>query len=350
MIPAATTVGSAFDLVFRRLRLSEPWRYKAPFLISVPYFLLHAAAASLGESLVAIFWALCTVVGIAGFGYFSNDVVDRRADSNASRPNGTATLSPLRTALVFGCFLAAALVPWLVYFPADRASLGLLAAEFLLLLAYAAPPLRLKERGLSGLVADSLYAHVIPAALAGYTFHLLTGRVYGDFPLFVATLACWQFVLGLRNVLTHQLTDVENDRAAGTTTYVTRRGERAADRLLRHVLVPLELLAWTAFLLVVTPTMPVLAAAWPVYLAVQGLNIARRPGERLFEPSYPRLDLFLNEYYLRWMPLVILLVMAASDSGMIVLFLLHLALFRNGITPWLLARGRRLRHAEGDLA
>jgi 4-hydroxybenzoate polyprenyltransferase len=329
--------------VLRRLRLTEPWRYKAPLLISVPYFLLAAGSASWAEALAGVLWALCTIVGIGGFAYLSNDVSDRQADLDAGRPNGTAGLSPARLALAFAAFLAAALAPWILYFPTDALSLGLLAAEFLLLLAYSVPPVRLKERGLPGLVADALYAQVVPALLAAHTFHALTRRSYEGFTAFAAMLGAWQLFFGLRSVLTHQLADAEHDRAAGTSTYVLRHGAQSSQRFLAFVLAPLELATWVGFTALAAATMPILAPAWPIYVAVTAVVIKVHHRQALATPLCDRLDRFLNEYYLRWMPLVILVGLCLRDGRMIALLLLHVAIFRNGLTPLLGAAGYALR-------
>lgn len=335
--------------VFRRLRLSEPWRYKAPFLMSVPYFMLFAASASFAKSLITILWSLCTIAGIAGFAYLSNDIFDRAADRAAGRPNGTTDLPAWAAALAFSAFLGAALAPWIFYF-VDVVSLSLLIAEFLLLLAYSVPPLRLKQRGGLGVAADALYAHVIPALLAAYAFYVVTGRTYGRFPAFVAMLGTWQLCVGLRSVVTHQLADAEHDRAARISTYVIRRGEQASMRLIAFVLAPLELAAWAAFTAVAAATIPLLAAGWVAYAAVTGLIVKVHLGQPLREPLCDRLDRFLNEYYLRWLPLAVLLALCIRDPRMIALLVLHLVLFRNGLTPLLRHAWYAVRPAGGASA
>lgn len=335
--------------VFRRLRVNEPWRYKAPFLMSVPYFMLFAASASFGTSLITILCSLCTIAGIGGFAYLSNDVFDRTADRTAGRSNGTAHLSTWRTAQAFAAFLGAALAPWIVYF-LDVVSLCLLVAEFVLLLAYSVPPLRLKQRGILGVIADALYAHVVPALLAAYTFYVVTGRTYGRFLAFVATLGTWQLFVGLRSAVTHQLADAEHDRAARTSTYVIRRGEQASMRLITFVLAPLELTAWAAFTAVAAATMPLLGAGWLVYAAVTVLIIKVHLRQPAREPLCDRLDRLLNEYYLRWMPLVVLMALCIRDPRMVAFLLLHLLIFRNGLTPLLSQAWYAVRPAGGASA
>src|SRR5262249_57433548 len=107
-------------------------------------------------------------------------------------------------------FLPVALLPWL-YLPLHWENGSLLGFELLLFVLYAFPPFRLKERGMLGLFADALYAHAIPAVLAVMTFSLMANRAYDHLTWFVLALGLWQFFLGVRNIVLHQLKDFDGD-------------------------------------------------------------------------------------------------------------------------------------------
>lgn len=338
-------IRAAFTLFFRKLRLSEPWNYKAPLLISIPYLFLYAGHTPFPAALLAIFCSLGTIIGIAGFGYFCNDLADRDADLKAGIPNGTQHLTKWQTVLIFALFLAIALTPWILYFPLNRISICLLANQFLLFIVYAAPPFRLKDRGLPGIIADALYAHANPALLAAYTFYLLTGQGYAHFPFLLATLVSWQFFLGLRNILQHQIQDVANDRAAGSNTYAVQIGEKAAFRLMKRLLVPLELSGFILFICMASIALPALALAWPLYVCTTAVIILLYWKEKLFTPFHNRLCSFVDHYYLRWLPLVVLAALCLHDLRMGLLVFIHLTLFNNEITPFfkhILFRSRRV--------
>ena len=328
-------VHKTFLLFFRKLRLSEPWNHKAPFLICVPYFFLFAADARFDFALLAVLYSLCTIIGIAGFGYFCNDLADRDADQKAGISNGTIGLSKWQIILIFTVFLTAALLPWVFYFPVDRVSVSLLIAQFFLFIIYAVPPLRLKERGLPGIITDALYAHANPAILAAYTFYLLTGEVYHLLLLFLATLFFWQFFLGLRNILQHQILDIDNDRKAGAYTYAIKTGEKTAFHIMKNYFVPLELIGFIAFTYVASLTIPLLLIAWPLYSLIAVLIIRLHWKEKLLIPLHDRLYFFMDDYYLRWMPVIFLVALCIHDLKMILLLILHLTLFKNGFTPFL---------------
>lgn len=336
-------------LLFKQLRLSAPWSFKVPFLISILYFYLYTGVLSLPTALLAVCCSLCTIIGIAGFGYFCNDVTDREADRKAGRPNGTLALTKMQIALLFAFFVVVALVPWVLYFPVNWVSLGLLAGQFLLFIAYATPPLRLKERGVLGLVADALYAHAIPAILAGYTFHLLTNQIYKHTFLLLGALGSWQFFLGLRNILQHQILDVEHDRGAGSCTYAVQAGPKAAFNLMKGLFVPLEILGFVTFTVVISLTIPVMVIAWPVYLLIAGLIVRLHWKEKLLHPLNDRLHFFMDDYYLRWIPLILLGALCLRGPRMGTLLLLHLLLFKNGLTPFFRAVLRSCRQVLARL-
>lgn len=312
---------TTFLLIFRKLRLSQPWNYKAPVLLCLPYTFFYATHVSLLSAVTAIACSLATGIGVSGLGYFINDLADRDSDRAAGILNGAEGLSRRQIALVIAFFATAFVLPWIFYFPVNRLLTGLLLAQVLLYLAYAVPPLRLKDRGLAGLLADAVYAHANPALIGAYTFFLVTGSSYTNFYPYCWTLVAWQFVFGLRSILQHQLADFHHDKTAGSKTFVVAFGANPARRLLKQVLVPLEACIFLLHTVLLSATFPALFALWPLYILIV-----------LFTQP-PWLYTFFDYYYLRWLPLVLLTYLCIRDPGMSLLLLLHLALFNNGLTP-----------------
>lgn len=314
-------------LFAKRLRLSNPWNYKAPVLMSVTYLAMSWLGFQLLEALQTFAWSLCAILGIAGFGYLSNDLGDRAADQKAGKANLVAKLSPIHIMVLLALFLALALLPWILYFPMNAFTVALLGAEFLLFVLYVLPPFRLKERGLLGVVTDALYAHALPAILALATLTLLAGKPLREGTLLFLGLGLWQVFLGMRNILLHQLKDAENDRKAGLHTWVTRRGEASVVAGLGKIIVPLELLAWLLLLGILVPLTWLPLVAWPVYLAWQ------------FPRQKECLDLrgwlyrYLDDFYIPYFPLVALLGLCIQDWRMMALALAHILLFKNAISP-----------------
>ena len=144
------------------VRLQGWWKAKAANLLAVLYSVTLITALPLAQALLLLAAALVTIVGIGGFGHVINDVSDISVDASAGKPNPVARLSPWQRLSLVGVVLAIALLPWLVL-PSDRLTIALLLIEFSLLLAYAIPPLRLKQRGIWAMFTDAAYAYALPA-------------------------------------------------------------------------------------------------------------------------------------------------------------------------------------------
>jgi 1,4-dihydroxy-2-naphthoate octaprenyltransferase len=322
------------DFLYRRLRLKNPWNYKAPLLISLPYFMISVCGVPRSAALLGILLSVCTIAGIAGVAYFLNDLGDIEKDRLVGRDNAVAAMGPAARVFVFVLMLAAALSPW-IYLPVTPLSAALLAAELALFVAYCFPPLRLKERGVLGLVTDALYAHALPAVLAVVTFSLMGSRRYPYLVPYLAALGAWQLALGLRNIVLHQLKDHDEDVASRTRTATVDLGPERVERLLRRAIVPAEVVTFGAFAAVVSLSMPFFAPAYLAYALWTWFRV--RSGATRPAPSTLREGLYVygDDFYADWLPLVVLGHLVVRAPAYWPLLAGHLFLFRNGIRGWI---------------
>jgi 4-hydroxybenzoate polyprenyltransferase len=322
-------VKTAIDLIVRRLRLRNPWNYKAPLLVAFPYVAIGAGRVPWDRAAVGILAALCTIAGIAGVAYFLNDLTDAPQDRLAGKDNAVADLHWPQRLLLLALFLTAALAPWL-YLPFTRATGALLAAELGLFVIYCFKPFRLKERAFWGLAADATYAHALPAVLSVLTFALMASEPYRDLPIFAVALGAWQFAVGMRNIALHQLQDRERDARAGARTLAVTFGPDKLERLLKIAFVPLEIVAFAAFAVVLTRSIPWLPLACAIYVVAAAIRL------KLLQQPFPAtlreaLYVFADNFYADWLPLVVLAFMIASVPATWPIGVLHLLVFRNGL-------------------
>jgi 1,4-dihydroxy-2-naphthoate octaprenyltransferase len=334
------------DLVYRRLRLRNPWNYKAPLLISLCYLAIALGRAPGDQALLGILASLCTIAGIAGVAYFINDLGDVRADLLAGKDNAVAGMNWRERALTLTVFLAAALGPWF-YLPFTRTSAILLAAEFGLFVIYCFPPFRLKERGFLGVIADAAYAHTLPAVLAVLTFAYLASEPIADLPALLLAIAGWQLALGMRNIVLHQLQDHDADVAGGNRTLAVTLGPERLATILKTVLVPLEIAGFAGFALAVSQSMPWLVPAYGAYVlfAAARLKLLRQP-----LPSTLRQGLYTyaDNFYADWLPLLILGYLLTQVPACWPIAVLHVTLLRNGLRQSMQdLRGRFLMPTRG---
>jgi len=279
---------------------------------------------------IAVLLSMCISVGVAGVGYLSNDVGDSERDRAIGKPNVQQGLSTTNLLLLYALFLSMALLPWL-WLPFTRYSAGLITLELVLFFAYSFKPFRLKERGVPGLVADALYAHALPALLAAYTFCLFAFQSVKSHMLFVASLCVWQFLLGLRNILFHQLQDAENDARSGTNTFVVRKGVQASEALVRLLLFA-EVVAFAVF---VAALASYNLLVLPAVLATFGwIYFHEKNG--LATHGYRKLAyVFLDDVYVKWLPVITLALLCLTNTTYASLFLLHFVAFRSRFKTYL---------------
>ncbi len=174
---------------------------------------------------------LLAIVPAAIYASVINDVTDLAADLEAGKRNGVAGRSRSMVATF----------AWL--WRDDALLLSCYLATWLAFSLYSLPPFRFKERGAAGVLCDAAGEQLFPALVA--VFLACRGAQRAVSGAWVASVAVWALAYGLRGIVWHQLTDVDNDRAAGFRTFA-RRHPRAAPVIGTYVVFPLELGAMAA--------------------------------------------------------------------------------------------------------
>lgn len=312
----------------KKLRLSNPWNFKAPFLVTVPYLVLLLAGDYVPNTLQLMLAAVTVIVGVAGIGYLTNDLGDREKDRRIGKENATEGLALPAILALFLLFITLLLAPWFVL-PFSKLSCALLGLELFLFFAYAFPPFRLKERGILGILADSFYAHLIPALLAAHTFQLAAQSNQRTYVYLLVFLCSWQLVLGIRNILFHQLKDLEQDKHSGTVTFVGAFGSIKTEKYLTTLILPLELLLFIGLISYITYAgiyvLPILAC-----LLYWLINFVSRRHE-MKEMGYRKLVyIFFDDLYCLWLPLFVLIALCLKSIYFLPVLAFHFLLFRNG--------------------
>ncbi|WP_421121251.1 methyltransferase domain-containing protein [Aquihabitans daechungensis] len=315
------------------VRSEKWWNGKVAPVVSVAGLALLAGPPATGKDLTRLVLFLVSAVGIAAFGHLVNDAADRVDDVRAGKPNPLVTWSGGQIGAAVLLALAVGVVPW-AFLDTRPVARVFLVVEPLLLVAYAIAPLRLKGRGLIGALTDAAYAYTVPLV-----WTLTVFAAPGPLPrAALGALAAWATFVGLRSILWHQLADLDGDRRVGARTAVVRLGRARAMFLVAGVVLPLELLAGLALLVVVgrgdLPWLPWTFAAYVLWRLFQVRYLWAEPllpsalrdrGDRVRLFGY----VLGNEFIERWLPLIVTILLATESAWWWLAVVVVLVAFEN---------------------
>jgi 4-hydroxybenzoate polyprenyltransferase len=309
------------------LRVGDWWEYHLLPLLVVSYTAIAVFAVPADVALPTLLRLMLSIVFVAAYAHAVNDLADAEADARAGKPNRIGSLPVWQRWALCLLLPIGGIAAWAGAGISTR-TVAILAGILLLQAAYALRPVRLKERGAWGLMADALHTHALPTLYCCSLFADLSGAsLWSAFPL--AALV-WSSLVGLRGILFHQRTDEANDRRAGVTTFVTTHGSERARSLVRRLVFPAEVLALGVLGLTLIPAAPAIVAACVVYGAAH--EPWRRAGPQpspFADPAPARKGSYvpLLAFYRGWPGVAILLLLSTRDPGYVVLLVVHTLLF-----------------------
>lgn len=343
-------MGTSATHFLRRLgavaRVTEWWGYKfAPILatcFATALLINHSIWALTGRLLLL----LLALTVAATYVSLLNDWTDRADDHAAGKTNRLAQVSAGRFAALLGsCVVAGA--AFMAYFWSVGHQVCLLyLGTWVAYSLYSLPPIRLKGRGLAGVLADAAGAHLFPQLLATALVSAWSQQTLP--PLWTGAVTTLALASGIRNIIWHQLSDAANDAQAGVRTFVTGRGTAPARRLAEWLAFPLELLALLTLLVISGRTLPVVfLGLYSGLVLVRGLHwnmtiVVANPG--------PQPHIILNEFYEVFYPLALLVAawqQNPTDGFALVWFL---GLFAYSIWPTIHTIGNAFGQLAGFLS
>ncbi|MHC5933169.1 hypothetical protein [Nostoc sp.] len=187
--------------------------------------------------------------------------------------------------------------------------------------------MRLKERGIWGVISDTAGAHAIPTLFFAATFlHLSTTPQPESIILTIAATA-WSFCAGIRGILLHQLWDRENDLKSGVKTLVTSLDVEKVRFWISYMIFPIEISLLILLVLVISRFAPILLVFFILYLLLKTINI-KLVLANAFEPAPTRkANVALHDFYEVWLPLALITLLSIREPLFLILLLLHIILF-----------------------
>jgi len=315
--------------LFNLLRGSDWWFYKIPPLLAIAYAEILLQSPPPQTALATLLALLASMFFVAAYGHVINDIFDVEVDLQAGKHNQIATLSNLQRILL--CIILAGLgfLPWLFIGFTSQSAI-LLAAIYILLTIYSAPPLRLKERDIWGVITDAAQVHAVPTLLVATVFSHLTATPQPQSAILATVATAWAFLAGIRGILLHQIWDRDSDLSAGVTTLVTRIGIESAEFGIRYFTFPVELLLLSLLVLAIAQFAPSLLIFCALYILVRTLST--KSGATNLDPAPAQKKYIVpHDFYEVWLPISLLVLLAIQKPLFLSLMGVHIGLFYPGI-------------------
>lgn len=309
-------------------RHTEWWEHKITlFLFTGLLAMSYAAPANLWWPLLHLGIALLSIVVCAVFVSVINDYTDMEDDRIAGKINRLTHLSLGKIRLLIFLLLATgAAFCW--YFRNQPITIFFYSGSWIAYSAYSFPPIRLKKRGWSGVLADAAGAHLFPTLtiLSAMSHSLLK-----PFPaeLYV-TASGWNILFGLRGILWHQYTDRQNDLTSGLRTLATMVPSTLIIRIELPILI-LEITALAGMLWV--SALQNLLYLIPLYLAYVWLIRKRMQLHPviILTPEKKEWIFLFSSFYQSVLPISLMILMSIQLPWTLLLIPFHILLFSNDI-------------------
>ena len=313
-------------------RAGEWWDYKLVPILSTFYataLVLRVPVIAMWSSALSLLLAIATA---AIYASAVNELTDRADDATAGKRNRAAD-RPRSVAALLAVSVGAGLTfAWL--WRSDTPLLSCYLATLLAFALYSLPPVRLKKRGLPGVLCVAAGEQMFPALTA--VLIACRGAQRAASGAWVCSVAVWALAFGLRGIVWHQLRDVENDRAAGVRTFASRQ-PRTASAIGTFVVFPLELGAFAAMLWQIGGAWP---AAFLLLYTLYAIRSARRGQVTpVIVAPKPRSFIVLQDFYTDLLPIALLIAASVRDRRDLVILAAHLLLFPRAVVHAI----RRLR-------
>lgn len=149
---------------------------------------------------------------IGVYGYVLNDIFDVQADESVGKYNIVSHWNKYQK---WGVLVFSASTGVSILATHNIKTLPFLIAQLIVLFMYSVPIIRLKERGMLGILADAFYAYINPLLI----MFTVLGQFAEKFDFVTLFLLLFYCLIGLKNIFQHQAEDALNDSYTGIKTF-----------------------------------------------------------------------------------------------------------------------------------
>jgi 4-hydroxybenzoate polyprenyltransferase len=302
-------------------RLLGRIQYKFSLIFGSIYVII-ASGTIPSNIIIYLLLSLLTATGIAALGYLLNDWKDYEYDIINNKSNLLRNMNSAQRLLLVAFSIILTIFPWF-YLPFTVFSLLLLAGELSLFFMYAFPPFRLKERGLWGVISDSIYAQLLPCLFALYTFAQIV-VVDIRFSYLLLIYISWLLLVGIRNILVHQIYDYHHDIATSNNTYVVNKGIQPVAKFYLQIGFSIEILFFLYLIYNIPNTHHYLLVIYLIYLFILMIINKSIVRDDIFGFIHKRV---LNEFYEIFLPLLLTVFFTLKNLNFLPILVFNTVIF-----------------------
>lgn len=315
------------------IRAKQWWCFKGAPVLGTAYATTMILGTPINLLWTFLFFLLIAIVG--SYANILNDLCDQEEDRISGKTNRMLGRSSLfKVMALVACIVPGLLAVGLViHMPI---ALGIYLGTWCVFTAYSVPPVRLKQRGFWGVLADAFGAHVLPQVFAVTFITYATGKAMPI--LWISFIFIWALASGVRGIFWHQLIDFENDCTANVNTFAVASSPTTLELLGKWVVFPIEIVAFVALLILANNIIVWLFLA--LYLATEWLRyyfwkiniVIVKPHQNNWHNLRDRLALM--EYYDVFYPLAFLGVAVSQNFSSLMILGVHGLLYAGNIKLW----------------
>ena len=314
--------------IAKLFRINDWWNYIFPPIIGIVFFLQFLVLNDFNSFIVILALFSASIIGTASYGFFLNDITDSNSDQQVGKRNFTHKIPILYKWFLLISTLIIGIIPWF-FLPFSAFAIALYVLQLILLTAYSAPPLRFKQNIYTCIISDALYSSVIPLLISIFIFS--KNLIFSNILLIGLIVLAIIFLLrGIRNILLHQIKDINKDSLSEIKTLVMHLGANKTALFISNIILPIEIIFTLAFVIIISFVniyFIILIPAYAIYIAVKTYEI--RKSNIKNEKTNP--FQLHNDFYEDLLPLFFIIMLSISDWHYLFVLGAYFILFRNKI-------------------
>lgn len=309
--------------IFNVIRSQEWWAHKLPPLLAIGYATALMSAVPLYRVALWIVFLLISLVVGAIYVSVINDITDLEEDLASGKTNRIQQIpSGLRWIIPAICILLGFIFGYFLY--PDILSCFLYLSSWIVFSLYSIPPIRLKNRGILGVLADGCGSHVFTSLLMVASVSYMTEQKINW--IWFTSVGIWALCYGLRGILWHQFADRDNDIKVNLNTYASKIHPNAFKKKAR-LLIAIELIALTVLLSQLALITPIVALILYFILVYIRYDRYKNQIVLVLKKDEQPFQILMADYYQMLLPVSLLLLAATMNYLNLIVLSIHILLF-----------------------